>query len=47
MNIFVFIWIEVFDNLNIMGINFVFVMVVFIDGWLVKNEYWKYKIKIV
>lgn len=47
MNIFILICIEFFDNFNIMGMNFVVVMVVFIDGKLVRKEYWKYKIKIV
>lgn len=47
MNIPAPIRIEAFDNSNIMGTNPVSAMVVFIDGRPAKNEYRKYKIKIV
>ncbi|EGO9158472.1 excinuclease ABC subunit UvrC [Enterococcus faecalis] len=47
MNIPAPIRIEAFDNSNIMGINPVSAMVVFIDGRPAKNEYRKYKIKTV
>ncbi|MCO6017232.1 MULTISPECIES: excinuclease ABC subunit UvrC [Carnobacterium] len=47
MNIPAPIRIEAFDNSNIMGVDPVSAMVVFIDGKPAKNEYRKYKIKTV
>lgn len=47
MGILILLCVEVFDNLNIYGIDLVFVMVIFFDGKLSKNDYCKYKIKIV
>lgn len=42
-----FIYIECFDNLNIQGINFVVVCVVFKNGKFSKKDYCKFNIKMV